>query len=110
MSKPVHTEIRDGFTIKLYLEEEYEQPDWDFESEEDRADVLRRIESGDLLWFCAKVSASKSGIELGTDYLGGCCYESVEQFIALDGYYPDMVNQALAEARANLIRPNADTQ
>ena len=30
--------------------------------------------------FCAKVTAEKLGIELGCDYLGGCVYESQEDF------------------------------
>lgn len=100
----VHTEEREGFTVNLSFGPEDMQPDWDFESEAGRQEVLRKIDAGILLWFVARVTVSKAGVELGSDYLGGCCYESVEQFMELDGYYPGMVNQAMAEARATMAK------
>jgi hypothetical protein len=99
----VHTETRgDGFTIELALAPEDMAPDWDFESEEDRQETLRKIDSGVWLWFVARVTVSKHGVRLGVDYLGGCCYESVEDFMSTDGYYPDMVDQAMEEAQSTL--------
>lgn len=43
--------------------------------------------------FCAKVSAEVSGVELAVDYLGGCIYESEEDFYTKykDDYFSDMV-------------------
>ena len=78
-------------------------PDWD-ETEEQRAETLRRIESGDLVYFIARVEACKEGIALGTAYLGGCCYDSVEQFVGASDYYGDMVEEAVEEARARINR------
>lgn len=103
----VHTEERDGFKITLIFEPEDHEPDWCFQPGE-KTDVLRKIDSGELLWFCAKVTASREGITLGVDYLGDCCYLSVEEFMQPDGYYPDMVNRALEEARATLARMNGE--
>ncbi len=97
----VHTEECQGFTIKLYLCPEYDSPDWDFESEEEKAELLRKIDNCDVLWFCAKVTASKHNIELAYDYLGGCCYDSIEQFIT-DGTYADMKDSVIAEAKQTL--------
>ena len=100
----VHEIERDGFVIRLYLEPETDAPDWDFESEEDRQETLRKIDQGIYLWFCAHVVALKSGIELGHDYLGGCCYDSVKQFIEEGEYFDDMVNEAVDQARETLKR------
>lgn len=97
----LHTEIQDGFEINLYALPEYDSPDWDFENEEEKAQLLKRIDRGQVLWFCAKVTASKAGVELGSDYLGGCCYDSIEQFTS-DGYYADMKATAINEAKAKI--------
>ncbi len=97
----VHTEDFAGFRIELSMAPEDMRPDWDFESPEDEAETLRKIDNGSLLWFVAKVTASRKGIVLGTDYLGGCCYELVKDFLQ-DGYYVDMIDTAVAEARKTL--------
>lgn len=94
----VHTEENDGFTITLSITPETAAPDWYFESEEEEQHLLDQINDGDLMYFVAKVTASKNGIELGNDYLGGCCYESVEDFI-VGGYFSDMVDTAIDEAK-----------
>jgi hypothetical protein len=97
----VHTEEKDGFTIDFYACEEDLNPAGQFASGDDAADaeIISKINNGDLVWFLAKVTASKNGIVLGTDYLGGCCYESYEQFVEQNDYYADMVSQAIIEAR-----------
>jgi hypothetical protein len=97
----VHEEDFAGFHIKLEITSEDYAPDWDFENEEDRLETLQKIENGSLLWFVAKVSASRKGIELGSDYLGGCCYSSIQEFLQ-EGYYVDMIDSAIAEARKTL--------
>lgn len=53
-------------------------------------------------WFCAKVSAWKGGIEMGTAYLGCCCYKTAEEFYTTykDDYFKDLVAEAIAEARS----------
>jgi hypothetical protein len=59
------------------------------------------LEIEDSAWFCAKVSAWKDGKELGTAYLGCCCYKTTEEFYTTykDDYFADMVEEALAEAK-----------
>jgi hypothetical protein len=99
-----HETEKAGFHITLELLPEDSEPDWDFESEEERQELLRKIDQGVYLWFTAKVSAWKEGIELGTDYLGGCCYESVDDFIQPGDYYDDMVDVAIAEAKATIAK------
>lgn len=91
-------EVRGKYIIRLELLPEYDMPDWDFESEEERQELLRKIDQGVYLWFCAKVSAWIDGVELASDYLGGCCYDSVAQFVEDSGYYEDMVETVITEA------------
>jgi hypothetical protein len=100
----VHTEERDGFTVTLSVTPETDAPDWDFETPEDEAETLRKINSGLLLWFVAKATASKHDIELATDYLGGCCYAAVEDFLSPGDYWDDMRATVIAEARSNIAK------
>ena len=59
----------------------------------------RKIE--DVAWFIAKVTAWKDGIELAAEYLGGCCYEAVEDFYTKhkDDYLADMIKGVVAQAK-----------
>lgn len=95
----IHTETAAGFDIVFSVTPELSEPDWDFGTEEDKQETLNRIERGDLAWFVARVQAFKHGVLLGTDYLGGCCYDSPKQFVESSGYYGDMVEAAVEEAR-----------
>lgn len=97
----IKTDTVEGFDITFAVAPEDSAPDWDFETVEERDELLRKIENGDLDWFVARVTASKNGIELASDYLGGCCYESVDEFID-DGYYFDMVQNVITEARETI--------
>jgi hypothetical protein len=74
---------------------------------DDVAELARRIDAGDLLYFCARVSAYKQGILLAQDYLGGCLYDSLKQFEQSSNYFADMVDNVIAEAQDN-IRKLAD--
>lgn len=104
MYENIHTEKAAGFDIVFSVTYEDHEPDWDFESEEDKQDTLRRIENGDLVWFIARVQAHKNGVLLGTDYLGGCCYDSYMQFVEASDYYADMVVNAVSEARQTIAK------
>jgi hypothetical protein len=86
---------RDGFTIRTYVAPEDFAPDFD------DGEVLQGINDGRYVWFQVKVSAWKAGVELGIAYLGGCCYESTEEFIG-DFYWEDMVEEAIAEAKKTI--------
>jgi hypothetical protein len=97
----VHEETRDGFDIVLSFAPEHYAPDWDM-TEEEKVDLFDRIDRGVLLWFMARVEVKKAGITLGSDYLGGCCYESVLDFMR-GGYYDDMIDAAMREARKTIL-------
>lgn len=94
----MHEEEQDGFTIRLSVTPEDQPIDWDFETEEDRLETLEKIDNGSLVYFIARVEAVKCGIVLASDYLGGCCYESVQDFVDEKGYYQDMVDAVILEA------------
>lgn len=100
MSELIHTEERGGFTISTYAEIEYSSP-YELFDDDDVQDVIDGVNSGALVWFMAHVQVTRYGIALSDEYLGGCCYKSYSDFIS-DGYYSDMVEQAINEAKAKI--------
>lgn len=98
-----NVEAKDGFEIVLSTTPEDMPPDWD-ETEEQRAETLRKINDGTWAYFIARIEACKEGYALGTSYLSGCCYDSVKQFVEEGDYYEDMVQEALHEARERIHR------
>ena len=95
----IHTESREGFDINLYVDQDTEDPSGHFD---DGGETVRMIREGRLEWFVAKVAASKQGIELSADYLGGCAYEKAIDFVG-PGYYEDMTKAVIAHARKTLL-------
>ena len=88
------------FALELAVEPEQAYlPDWDFESDEQRDALAARIENGLTLWFMARVRVTLDGRELAADYLGGCCYDTIEEF-RRDAYFYDMARTAIEAARA----------
>ena len=98
----VHNETREGFDIELARAYETQNPRENFD-DSIIDEILEGIDSGKYEWFVARVTVSKYGVILGRDYLGGCLYESVSDFIK-DAYFEDMVSNAIAEARANISK------
>lgn len=102
-----------------------EDPRDNFEFEED----IEAIESGRVAYFDARCVVYRydghDPVKVGADYLGGCAYESVHDFIAghrdknpmnrncsvmlaargsnvrICNYFPGMVSEAIEEARRN---------
>jgi len=110
------------YAVTLHAIEEDMDPSDSFESEDD----VEFARSGDpAAWFCAAVRVvnKKTGIELGSDVLGGCSYKSFRDFysghrdrdpanrntlamkaknVVICHYFPDMVSQAIDNARDTL--------
>jgi len=97
----IRTEHKDGFDIVFSVAPEDTNPNDCFD---DDGETARAIESGLYAWFIARVEAKREGITLGTDYLGGCCYENVQEFCKPSDYYDDMIDTAIADARAMLAK------
>lgn len=89
------------FTIKTYALPEYQSPR-DCYDNSLIDEVMAGIESGRLEWFAVKVSAEWEGLELASDYLGGCCYESFEQFANGQDYHADMIREVISQSYARL--------
>lgn len=98
----IHTEDRNGFKIDFCAVEDFQDVRGQFE-DEDAAEIIAQLEAGDIVQFTAKVTASKNGIELASDYLGGCFYKDEKDFVNNDCYYGDMVRTVIEEAKKAII-------
>ena len=99
MAHTIHTfTTEDGFDIRFSVFPELMHPNDHFV---DDGETARAIDAGQYEWFVANVTASKNGIELADEYLGGCCYESAESFMDCP-YFDDMVKEAVNLARQNI--------
>ena len=61
------------------------------------------IESGKLDWFMLRVRVLVEGLELGSQYLGGCLYENPAD-VMTDGTADDLIAEAIAEAKKEVYR------
>ena len=106
-----------NFTVRVTAEEDN---DLDLSFDDDGS-VREGLESGKFMAFCVKAAVYYNGTELATDYLGGCIYRSIEEFMdhkecgrqnkiyAAKGeagrcgsYFTDMVHTVCKEAREEL--------
>jgi hypothetical protein len=58
----------------------------------------RKLRDSRPAWFCAKIAVWYDGQEIGTSYLGCCCYDTEEQFWRSSDYIPQMIDEAVEEA------------
>jgi len=101
----IHEEEAAGFAIRFYACEEYSHPKDSFDDTcHDVSDICDKIDRGVYVWFCAKVTASKNGIELASDYLGACLYDSCQQFVEHNDYYADMKATVIKEAKQAIAK------
>ena len=99
-------ETVNGFDIYFEALEEH-QTLRELLPEEDEESLKKIYNENEI--FCAKITAEKAGIELASDYLGGCIYESSEDFYTKykTEYYSDMKKTVIEEAQRevkNLIK------
>jgi hypothetical protein len=102
----------DGFNIEAYLTPDLEttvEGDGDYTDEE-----IRAYRNGDWSFVNVLVTASKSGTELGSANLGACQYGAfpgVSGWVSplngtgddfINGYGPDLISEAVAEAKEQL--------
>ena len=90
---------------------------------DETGEVARKLDNGTYIAFVARVRVLFHGNEIGTDYLGGCIYESLDAFQdhrevrrqnaeyerlgekgRCGSYFRDMIRSACAEAREALAR------
>jgi hypothetical protein len=81
------------------------EPEWDLDLSWDEDGSTRdALGRGLYVSFVAKVSVLRKGIEIGADYLGGCIYESLDDFAQGANpknadYCRDMMHEAVQHAR-----------
>lgn len=101
----IHEETRDGFNIILSVAPEDTHPKDSFDPEcFDIEQLCEDINSGNYAWFVARVQAFRAGVELASDYLGGCLYDAPEDFVTARDYYEDMVRTVIEKARIEVPR------
>ena len=97
--------VYNGFDVTLYfcpedvpLEDSFDPTVFDI------AELYADIERGGSVYFQAVVVASKNGIEIGSDSLGCCHYESYKNFCDIEenGYIQDMIETATDYADATI--------
>jgi hypothetical protein len=96
------------FFVGFYTEPEDMDPADCFECQAD----IDAVRNGSVDWFCAavrvylKADDEYDWQELSADCLGGCAYQSARDFYTQcrDGYFRDMVREAVRVARLELAR------
>ena len=71
---------------------------------DDDGSVRDGLERGVFIAFDASVVVKLDGREVGRDWLGQCVYRSADDFRYGGGYFPDMVSEAVADARRNIAK------
>ena len=69
----------------------------------DIAEINHNIEHGNLDWFVLRVRVLVEGLELDSEYLGGCLYEDAREVLT-DGTAEDLITQSLDNAKQQVYR------
>lgn len=95
---------REGFEIivdKSY--EDLNPRDLFDDSVSDIDEIIKDIDRGHLEWFMLRVRVLVEGLELSSEYLGGCLYEDPKEILT-DGTAEDLIDTALTEAKKDVYR------
>jgi|ERR1700752_259282 len=79
-----------------------EEDDLDLSFDEDGS-TRKGLKSGALMAFVARVRVFFQGKEVGADYLGGCIYKSLEDFMDHRECFHYMICEAIGKARKNML-------
>jgi hypothetical protein len=95
---------RDGYEIIVDISSEDLNPRDCFDDEcYDLEQMCKDIEFGRLDWFMLRVRVLVEGLELASEYLGGCLYADPKEVLT-DGTAEDLIDQAIAEAKTKVYR------
>jgi hypothetical protein len=90
---------RDGFTIIVDKTYEDMHPSDSFDDScHDIKQLCEDIDSGRYDWFLLRVRVLVEGLELSSEYLGGCLYSDAREVLT-DGTADDLIDQALDSAK-----------
>jgi len=93
---------REGYEIIVDKTWEDMNPRDCFDYDEDE-ELFRKIENGTLDWFMLRVRVLVEGLELDSEYLGGCLYEDPRECLT-DGTAEDLIAQSLDNAKKQVYR------
>ena len=93
---------REGYEIIVDKSWEDMNPRDCFDFDEDE-ELFRKIENGTYDWFMLRVRVLVEGLELDSEYLGGCCYEDAKEVLT-DGTAEDLIAQSLDNAKKQVYR------
>ena len=93
---------RDGFTIIVDKSYEDLDPRGQFESV-DIDEIIKDIDRGHIEWFMLRVRVLVEGLELSSEYLGGCLYEDPREILT-DGTAEDIIDTAMTDAKKQVYR------
>jgi hypothetical protein len=95
---------RDGFTVIVDKTYEDMHPRDSFDDScHDIDEICKDIDRGYLDWFMLRVRILVEGLELSSEYLGGCLYEDARE-ILVDGTAEDLIDQAMTDAKKQVYR------
>lgn len=93
---------REGFDIVVDKTWEDLDPRGQFDVA-DAEEVCMKIDEGTYDWFMLRVRVFFDGHEMGSHYLGGCCYEDAKDVLT-DGTAEDCISAAMDEAKKEIVR------
>lgn len=88
--------------VEYRIESFYDYPDLQFMDIEAKTAVEMKLLSGELQSFCVRVDIIINGVTLGTDWLSGCLYQDLQEFIDTIGYFQDMIKNVKLYAMSNI--------
>ena len=96
----------DGITLVFYAYPEHTDPtdnDEFYDTKEKKQKLYDQLNRYELVYFIACIKAYKLGVELSSEYLGNCLYESYEEFIDdTNDYIGDMKETVISEAKTRI--------
>jgi len=95
---------RNGFTIIVDKTYEDMHPRDSFDDScHDIDEICKDIDRGHLEWFMLRVRVLVEGLELSSEYLGGCLYEDPKEILS-DGTAEDIIDTVMTDAKKQVYR------
>jgi len=95
---------RDGYDIIVDKTWEDIHPSDSFDDEcYNIKELCEDIDSGRLDWFMLRVRVLVEGLELASEYLGGCLYADPKEVLS-DGTAEDLIDMAMTAAKKDVYR------
>ena len=93
---------REGYEIIVDKTWEDIDPRGQFE-DSDLEEIMEKINNCTYDWFMLRVRVLVEGLELDSEYLGGCLYEDAREVLT-DGTAEDLIQQSLTNAKTQVYR------